>query len=341
MDQNRESSNRADAVRQRRTSRPGKGTKTGGSKRAAKTSEPVRPPLLMRGSFAGTAVPENRRGKKAKRRYDLALGTSGAEIRLPALPKVAIGWRFLSGFLVVGLFVLIYTLWNFPALQVETLNVEGLKNLKSEDINVIAGVSGKAIFLVEPAKIQRDLLAAFPELENVVVEVKIPAKVSVKVVERQPLLTWQQDGQTLWVDGTGVTFPKRGEAGPAILVEAEDAPISMTVNKPLSSLTEGEAAAEASPQEPTALKLPVDLVNSVLAMAEEAPENTPLVYSNQHGLGWKDPGGWQVFFGKDTAVMDMKLNVYKAIVKRLKKEDIQPALISVEYVHAPYYRLER
>ena len=141
MEQKRQTSNRADAVRQRRSSRPGKGTKTGGFKRAMKPGEPVRPPLLMRGSFVGTTIPENRRGKKAKRHYDLALGTPGAEIRLPALPRIAIGWRFLSGFLVVGLLILIYTLWNFPALQVESLRIEGLKNLKSEDINAIAGVS--------------------------------------------------------------------------------------------------------------------------------------------------------------------------------------------------------
>jgi hypothetical protein len=39
--------------------------------------------------------------------------------------------------------------------------------------------------------------------------------------------------------------------------------------------------------------------------------------------------------------MEMKLLVYQAIVDRLQKEGITPALISVENVHAPYYRLER
>jgi hypothetical protein len=39
--------------------------------------------------------------------------------------------------------------------------------------------------------------------------------------------------------------------------------------------------------------------------------------------------------------MDLKWKVYWKTFKRLKKAGIQPALISVEHIHAPYYRLER
>jgi hypothetical protein len=60
-----------------------------------------------------------------------------------------------------------------------------------------------------------------------------------------------------------------------------------------------------------------------------------------HGLGWNDGFGWVVFFGKDTEEMDQKLKVYRVLAKRLKKENPRPELISVEYLHAPYYRLER
>jgi hypothetical protein len=37
----------------------------------------------------------------------------------------------------------------------------------------------------------------------------------------------------------------------------------------------------------------------------------------------------------------LKLTVYEAIVARMAYDGIQPALISVEYAHAPYYRMER
>jgi hypothetical protein len=66
-----------------------------------------------------------------------------------------------------------------------------------------------------------------------------------------------------------------------------------------------------------------------------------LIYSHEHGLGWKDGRGWEVYFGTDIQDIDMKLQVYKAILKEIKKKDVRPIFISVEFVHAPYYRLEQ
>ncbi len=71
------------------------------------------------------------------------------------------------------------------------------------------------------------------------------------------------------------------------------------------------------------------------------PADTLLVYDSVHGLGWNDPKGWEVYFGSEDQDMEMKLAVYQALVDRLENEGIQPAMISVEYVHAPYYRMER
>ena len=65
------------------------------------------------------------------------------------------------------------------------------------------------------------------------------------------------------------------------------------------------------------------------------------MYTENRGLGWQDPQGWDVFFGADLNDIEMKLLVYDAIVAYVLREGIQPELISVEFVHAPYYRLER
>jgi hypothetical protein len=82
------------------------------------------------------------------------------------------------------------------------------------------------------------------------------------------------------------------------------------------------------------------MVSAILSMSAQAPAGTPLIYDALHGLGWKDAAGWEVYFG-DIRDIEMKLRVYQALVKRLQGEGLQPALISVEYVHSPYYRLER
>jgi cell division protein FtsQ len=95
-----------------------------------------------------------------------------------------------------------------------------------------------------------------------------------------------------------------------------------------------------TPNNPT-LRLTPELVDSIIALGAKMPAETILVFDSEHGLGWNDPHGWEVFFGAEDQDMEMKLIVYQALVERLQNEGIQPALISVEYVHAPYYRMER
>jgi cell division protein FtsQ len=255
----------------------------------------------------------------------------GAEVRLPSLPVIRFGWRIVSGLLSGILAFTLYTMWNSPVYQVQTVGVEGLQRLTVGDINAVANVSGKPIFAVDPDKIRSELQAAFLELSEIFVEVGIPANVKIRVIERQPVLAWQQGDQMLWIDAAGVAFPRRGGNGPPIVINAEESP-------PSPSATAGIDQAEfTSPSR----FLPPQLVTAILALSVQAPENAQLLYTRAHGLGWKDKRGWEVYLGSDLDDIEMKLFVYEAIVKRLSKEEIQPALISVEYVHAPYYRLEQ
>ena len=91
---------------------------------------------------------------------------------------------------------------------------------------------------------------------------------------------------------------------------------------------------------PTAY-LPPELVEAILTLSPQTPENTPLVYDPRHGLGWHDARGWDVYFGMEVISLEEKLLVYDAIVNQLTAEGIVPALINVEHVHAPFYRLSR
>ena len=81
-----------------------------------------------------------------------------------------------------------------------------------------------------------------------------------------------------------------------------------------------------------------EFILAVMALRENAPQGVPLLYDAARGFGWRDPGGWDVYFG-DAQDMAMKLDVYQAIINRLDdKEETLPSLVSVENVHAPYYR---
>jgi hypothetical protein len=250
-------------------------------------------------------------------------------MRLPSLPVASIGWRLFSGLLAAALAALIYLAWNRPELQVGAAEVQGLQRLSSADINAIADVSGKPIFTVQPKKIEEDLKLAYPELSNVTVSTSLPSAVRIVLEEREPVVTWEQDGRTWWVDKTGFAYPQRDEAqAPPVRVRADDTIPSASV--------QGEAA---SPRSSTPSFSP-EFVAAVLQLSAQAPEGKPLIYNHDHGLGWKDGHGWEVYFGTELQDIDMKLQVYEAILKEIKKKDVHPIFVSVEFVHAPYYRLE-
>ena len=48
-----------------------------------------------------------------------------------------------------------------------------------------------------------------------------------------------------------------------------------------------------------------------------------------------------MFIGQNESDMASKLEVYQALVDKLEEDDIKPALISVEFIDAPFYRLDR
>ena len=320
---------RAELLRERRDRRPRK-SQSKSNRRSQKVPGATLPPVLVRGGVAASINQSRGKNKSNRRRYDIALNGQGAEMRLPSLPTIGVGWRLLSAVLVGALGFLIHTLWYSPFFSVDKIDVTGLVRLSNAEINSVADVIGKSIIFVNPAALEIDLQEAFPELVNISVETEVPNKVVVNLVERQPVLAWQQDGQTFWIDENGVAYLPHGEGGPSITVQGSDL---LSVAAPIS--------ATLGVEEDTFQSLPEELVNAILIISPEAPDNTPIVYDSEHGLGWLDPRGWQVYFGSSEEDMTLKLKVYTKIFRRLKKAGIRPALISVEHVHAPYYRLER
>lgn len=315
-------------VRYQKVSRKRKATRTPSSRQGGYGERSV-PPVLIRGANVSDIPwqPRPRSKTKPRRRYDVALNMPGVEMRLPSLPQVAIGWRLVSFLLVAALGMLLYHLWNSPQYRVQTAQVSGLQRLTSQDVNAVLNVRDERIFSIDPGTMQKKLMQAFPEFSSVDVKVSLPGEVSVKVEERQPILTWRQDGRTVLVDANGVSFPMRDQNGamPAVVVEAHGSPATQELPLESPSLEQF---------------MPVEMVSAILSMSAQVPQGTPLSYDPQRGLGWQDAQGFEVYFG-DTRNMDMKLKVYKAILEKLDKDDIMPALISVEYVHLPYYRLER
>lgn len=317
---------RSERLRDQRSRRPRTKAKRS-QRRADSGSNSTLPPILVRGGMAAS-ISQGRR-KSSRRRYDIALNGQGAEMQLPAVPRVRVGWRLLSGFMVVFLGAALYFLWTTPMLQVQDLNVVGLSHLSKQDLNSVVDVIDNSILLVDPDNIEVMLMEAFPQLVNVSVTTEVPNKVLINLVERQPVLTWTQGEMTHWVDVEGTVFSPHGEWQPAIKVIGE---------LPVIVPAEIDPEQEENDQD---LKISAELVDAIITVSREAPKDAPILYDNKYGIGWQDPRGWDAYFGASDEDIEIKLRVYYKTWKRLKKAGIRPALINVEHVHAPYYRLER
>jgi cell division protein FtsQ len=315
---------------------PNKSGDTRPSKRTRRTASAVggrkavrstygQPPVLVRNDASALPV-DRRRRTTARRRYDVALGSHGAELRLPSLPQVRLSWRLLSLLLVAVLAGAIYAVWTAPEFRVQAVEIQGLVRLTAADITTVLTLEDQPIFAVSPAKLTQDLQEAFPEITGVSVKVDLPASVMIKLEERQPVLAIRLEGEEIWVDEEGISFPARGDTGPLPAIEVSD----------LAVLGGSDGETDQNGFDP-------QMVQAILVVASYLPSGQSLVLDEEHGLGWSDERGWQAYFGfklEDSSEMEMKLKVYEALVQRLEEKGVWPQLISVEFLHAPYYRLE-
>jgi hypothetical protein len=306
-------------------------------------------PVIIRGTVSPLPI-HKPLTNKARRQYKIALSTPGAEVRLPSISLGHPGWRILSGFVVVCMVAAIYALYSLPQFQFGPAKITGAKRITATDISAVLKTEGMPAILAKPQKLAASVQAAFPELSKVAVTIGLPASLKVAVVERQPVIAWVQDTNTLWIDRDGYAFPPRGDAGVTLVnVQAVGNPPSAaaTTSTPAATST-SQPSPTPAPASPASLAvhsnqpfISHDLVSAILELGAQAPNGTPVVYNPSYGLGWNDPQGWQVYFGSSLADMEMKLAEYKAIVQQLTQQGIKPVMISVEFPHSPYYRLEK
>ena len=280
---------------------------------------------------------------RTRRRYDIALNIPGAEIRIPSLPMLNFSWRIASGLLVVMMLASLYFLLYSPVFKVGPVEIFGLKRLTPADVTPMLGLTGEAIVQVDPFTVEQGLRAAFPEFSSVQIRISLPAQVKLFVVERQPVIDWVEQDKEQWVDDKGVAFPPRGSVEGLLRVEADGSPLPASQPDTVAAADAQAASGKQAAVQPSlsAQLLPVELVSTILSMRSYVPEGSVLAYSKDHGLGWNDVSGWRVFFGSRLQDIDQKLIVYAALVERLNNEGIKPTMISVEHLHAPYYRVER
>lgn len=328
---------RSDEVRQRRQQQSQQNSRRV-TKRA--TYPAIMPVVVTRGGVGTPVV--RRTTSRPRRKMIIPLGSPGAEMHVPAIPSIRLGWRLVSGFIVLATSGLIFILLNMPFLQISAPQIDGIQRVAAADVEAVLGVQGMPIVQFDPQTARLALAASFHELKDIRIQMSIPARLTIQVSERQPIVEWQHDNQTWWIDEEGVLFSPRGDGGSLLVIQSNTTPpLQKRVAPPVEEGKAEPPKADETHLEPVYEKLDRDLLDAIFKLSSMTPQGTILVYSGEQGLGWLAPEGWQVYVGTWLDNLDVKLKVYSALVDHLNQQGVRPILISIAQANAPFYRMEQ
>jgi len=239
--------------------------------------------------------------------------------------RVRFGSRGAALALLVLLLATLTGLWNAPAFRVGTVTVQGAERMHPQLVERALGVTGQPVFLIWPSRLEQRLMVLFPHLLSAQVTVGWPARVTVRVVERTPLIAWERDIGRLFIAEDGVGWmPLPEEPAPAVHV------IALGPLPPLAPTTHARSQV-----------LSPEVVQLAVQLHSLKPQEATVIYDPQRGLGWRDPRGWEVFFGWDASNLGVRVRVAQATVARLEQQNRRPVLIDLQDLAAPFVMLER
>jgi len=259
---------------------------------------------------------------RRRRTYTIPLPDElGAEISIPALPRLGIGRRTLTLLLLLAWLLTARRAWISEEFRINDVTVEGAGLLSEAQIESIARLNGSHIFALDPqAATQR--LVSYPEIDAAEVRLQWPGnKVTITVEERRPIVEWHDGGKTWWLSASGVAFIQR---------QPYKAMVEVTSLEPVLEISQDALVPAIDPE----------LLWSAVTLSEQLPYATDLTYSADHGFGFDDPRGWNVIFGQG-GDMDTKVAVYEAIALSLVEQGLNAVEVSVEDPASPYYKLTR
>jgi cell division septal protein FtsQ len=274
---------------------------------------------------AGAAVPrpmwepriQRRPAPRAYRRVNIPLDDRGVEVQFPTL-SLAVSPRTFATVLAVLAGAAILFLISASTFRAGAPVVNGVAIVPADDVLKAAGIDGANLFLLSPAEIGDRIVQRIPGIRQVSVLVDLTGRVSINVVERVPILLWEQDGLDYWVDSQGVVYPATETLAGLVKVEVPGQGPQLA--------PDGQAYLDPS------------LVVNALEMAVALPSGSRILYDTAHGLGMSDPGGWTVYFGTSGNI-ELKMETYQRLLQKLNAAGIRPAVVDVSDLWQPYYRL--
>jgi hypothetical protein len=255
-------------------------------------------------------------------------------------------WRILSLGLCGLLAYTLVNIWQSPRFVIKEVEVLGLQRIQPAEVITSAGIEGKHVLSMDNNRIKEIILAAYPEIRLLGIQVDFPAMVTISAVERQPIISWRNQDQLIWIDGEGYLIPARGEASIPLEIQSNSLPAyslevlpeELAVTK---TVRDKESYLPGIPQQnffTIPKRVNDDLLTAILQLNAWMPKEKTLLHQAERGMGWQDARGWEVFVGQKLENINDKMVMYQMIVRELERQEINPTLVSVEFLNAPYYR---
>ncbi len=262
--------------------------------------------------------------KRRRRRSEMRLGVQTVNYKTtvsrPSISMTPVlkfwrtwGAKLTAIFILAGLGWVLYALFSSPLFFVYGAEIQGNGAVSSREIYNASGIDSQSIFWLGPAEIMNRILT-LPNIKSALVSVSLPAKVTIKVIERRPELLWQTGETVWWVDQEGTIVPPRGDVDGMLRIIDDD-------RKPLEAGYQVDST----------------IIQGAQSLRILAPDVSVIRYSRSQGLTVATPEGWPVYLG-DGSQIKAKLVVLTAVLADLKARNVTPAYIDVDNPLRPVYK---
>jgi cell division septal protein FtsQ len=200
--------------------------------------------------------------------------------------------------------------------------VTGAHHIDATTIYRQAGIDEQNIFWIRPAQVAQRL-QQIDGIAAAQVHTSLPARVSIEVQEREPVLMWRAMAQQRdwWLDGEGRVLPYPGDAQSPDMIFVVD-----------SSDRQLEQGGNLRPP---------DLVDSVRQLAAALPRTRIFFYDGDRELSFTqqvDGSEWPVYVGTSDD-LPRKIQVLQVLDRYLQDNQIRPRYVDVRWADHPVYNV--
>lgn len=206
--------------------------------------------------------------------------------------------------------LLIYLFWD-TRFYVSGITLSGNRLVSAEDVYRRADIHGWSIFYVNTARLTKNLTERLPEIRSAQVRCRLPARVIVTLQERIPQIVWETSNGRFLVDAEGVVLQAAQTTQDKLLIRDYGGP---PVNP--GDIVEKRA---------------IETAQQLQALLGDT---TAFYYTHDKGITWREPHGWEVFFGLGGDLSVKVANLW-AIVRKIKAEGLDVSYIDVRFESSP------